>query len=224
MPSTTCPCGAPTPPPRRPVRSPPAYVLRLSPSPRSCLKDFSALKPESPDRSPVPQVLNAPWGNFFKNLVPEKSEVPPPYGTQAQKFQTDFQPDVKPEGHAPGQAGKHPKLRHRDVITNEPDAFYGGLRLHEGGRCKGEGGTGRRGRPGEGRATPCRFLDTLYSGVSTVRSRTSGLGLRRKPDTSGGTPSSRVIMISPKNFRFFGRIPNSSSICKGSYIRTIWKN
>ncbi len=53
------------------------------------------------------------------------------------------------------------------------------------------------------------------SGVSTVRSRASGLGLSRKPDTSGGTSSSRVIMIAPENFRFFGRITNPNSICKG---------
>jgi four helix bundle protein len=38
------------------------------------------------------------------------------------------------------------------------------------------------------------------SGVSITRYRTSGLGLRRKPDTSGGTPSSRVIMTRPRKF------------------------
>jgi hypothetical protein len=43
--------------------------------------------------------------------------------------------------------------------------------------------------------------------VSTARPFTSGLGLRRKPDTSGGTPSSRVIMIAPEIFQFFEKIP-----------------
>jgi hypothetical protein len=54
------------------------------------------------------------------------------------------------------------------------------------------------------------------SGVGTVRSRTSDLGLSRKPDASGGTPSSRVIMISPEIFQFSEKITNPNSICKGS--------
>jgi hypothetical protein len=44
------------------------------------------------------------------------------------------------------------------------------------------------------------FLIPAVSGVSTARSSTSGLCLSRKPDTSGGTPSSRVIMIALENF------------------------
>jgi hypothetical protein len=52
------------------------------------------------------------------------------------------------------------------------------------------------------------------SGVSSSRSRARGLGLSRKPDASGATSPSLGIMTAPEIFRFFGRIPNSSSICK----------
>ena len=49
-----------------------------------------------------------------------------------------------------------------------------------------------------------------------------GKGDGTRADSS--IPAAPVNMTAPENFGFFGRIPNSSPICKGSNIRTIWKN
>jgi hypothetical protein len=56
------------------------------------------------------------------------------------------------------------------------------------------------------------FLGAIYKegtakDASTARSRTFGLGLSLKPDISGGTSSSWVIMIGPEIFNFSGGFP-----------------
>jgi len=65
-----------------------------------------------------------------------------------------------------------------------------------GGAFQGADAPGGRGRPGEGRRHPGRFLDTFCSGVSIARSRTSGLG--KKPEQLGATlPPSQCDLQSP---------------------------
>jgi len=68
------------------------------------------------------------------------------------------------------------------------------------------------------------FFPPAASVVGTTRSRPRGLGLRRKPDTSGwGSPPPSQHDLHGI-FQFCGNITNPNSICTGSPIRTIWKN
>ena len=59
------------------------------------------------------------------------------------------------------------------------------------------------------------FLMPTAFGVITTRSRPLALVWVGNRKLRTRTPSPRVNMIAPEIFRFFGRIPNSSSICKG---------
>ena len=86
-----------------------------------------------------------------------------------------------------------------------------------GGKADGAGGgagaPGERSRPGEVRRHPgADFLMTAISGVSTVRSRTYGIGLNHKPRAK--TPSLRVNMIATETFNFSGKLPIQTPFAK----------
>ena len=96
-------------------------------------------------------------------------------GPRAKNFKTIFNRAANRGRHAHNHPSEHPKLRRQDAITNTPDAFYGGLRLHEGVSVRGK--VARRAMSARIRAKAPRadFFPPAASGVSTTRSRTSGL-------------------------------------------------
>ncbi len=88
--------------------------------------------------------------------------------------------------------------------------FRGGPRVHFGVQVFPKGEVGKE----KGHGTPYRFLNPA-SGVSIARS-SSGLGLGRKPESGDWDSLSPLVnIICAEIFRFFGRIPNPNSICKG---------
>jgi hypothetical protein len=70
----------------------------------------------------------------------------------------------------------------------------------------------------QGDDTPCRFLNAIH--FWRQHRLVPHLWPWPEPelDTSGQDSLTRVIMTAPENFRFFGRISNSSSIGKGFEI------
>ena len=79
-----------------------------------------------------------------------------------------------------------------------------------------------RGRQKKGNRPQCQFLNACcFWGQHRLILQLCPWSESETGHLGGGTPSSRVNMISPEILQFFEKILNPNSICKGCDIRTI---